>query len=459
MKQGRLLRERGRRWLRELRAAARACTWGLALSMVMLPTVQAEGLGIGEPSRVSALLEPMKVEIPLQLNGVPPEDVRIELGLDTVEGDARVRPSGGAALRSEIVVDASGRALLRVSTVDRVRDPILHLRVDLSGAGVQVRRELTLLFDPPPSPTMAAAPVKLPESAESNVGLSAPGQRPATAANAGGKPASHPSGKAPARRKPSTPLRAAEPLPTTASTNIGKPVTASIGSQPSGLKLADDLSSPSRALVNAAPANAPAANAQTAVPAAGTAAPVQDSGAAAPASPTADSAPASSPPLAEELPPAASSVHASPAPVNESGRGLPAGWLLGLLAVAVLAFGWLFWTLRTARARRADGPSKAESVAWNSDHEIKDTLLELGRDSRQPMPHALHTRDAVTVNYIDQAEQHHDLPPEAEAEPHATPAPPAVEQASRKPLQGFPEEWSPDDFDLSQPLEDKRPGR
>lgn len=134
---------------------------GMVGAQIALP---AAALGIGEPSHVSRLFEPLHVEIPIQAEA-DDVDLRVRLMVDGQIG----RPGAEAPeIAQEVASDANGQRVLRITSRAVVNEPILTLHVDLSDRGVQLRRDLTLLFDPPivdvPSAPIVARAAALPDA-------------------------------------------------------------------------------------------------------------------------------------------------------------------------------------------------------------------------------------------------------------------------------------------------------
>lgn len=122
--------------------------------------VPATALGIGEPRTLSKLFEPLQVDIPIDAESLDDSDLRVRLMVVDDHDDAEVLSTSG--LRQSLWTDAKGQRFLRVRSGAAVREPMLTLHVDIAGTGVQVRRDLTLLFDPPDHAAEALAATSAP---------------------------------------------------------------------------------------------------------------------------------------------------------------------------------------------------------------------------------------------------------------------------------------------------------
>ena len=125
--------------------------------------VPAAALGIGEPRTLSKLFEPLQVDIPIDAESLDDSDLRVRLMVVDDHDDSEVLSTNG--LRQSLWTDAKGQRFLRVRSGAAVREPMLTLHVDIAGTGVQVRRDLTLLFDPPDHAGDALAATSVPVDA------------------------------------------------------------------------------------------------------------------------------------------------------------------------------------------------------------------------------------------------------------------------------------------------------
>jgi pilus assembly protein FimV len=116
-------------------------------------------LGLGNIRLSSALNEPLRAEIEL-LSATPEELNNIKVQLASAETFERYgidRPLFLTRLQFE--VSKSGRAegnVIRVSSVDPIREPFVTFLVEASWSRGRLLREYTLLLDPP---TFASPPV------------------------------------------------------------------------------------------------------------------------------------------------------------------------------------------------------------------------------------------------------------------------------------------------------------
>lgn len=139
-------------WIRPLKLVVVAMAATLAL---YAQTVSA--IGVGEPRYLSSLFQPLRIDIPLDADGSDPDRVHVEVSI-VGDGAGEGAPTT-ATLRREWLVDEHGHPFLRVTSPQVVNEPMLTLRVDVGDASLQVRRDLTLLFDPPSAPVAVAARV------------------------------------------------------------------------------------------------------------------------------------------------------------------------------------------------------------------------------------------------------------------------------------------------------------
>lgn len=137
------------RRLRVVLAQVAAGVVGMQLSM------PAGALTIGEPSHLSRLFEPLRVDIPIEADVVD-SDLRVRLIMGSHDAVATTGESPG--LRQELTTDARGQRVLRVTTQAVIHEPMMTLHVDLADSKLQLRRDITLLFDPP-SVDVPSAPV------------------------------------------------------------------------------------------------------------------------------------------------------------------------------------------------------------------------------------------------------------------------------------------------------------
>lgn len=154
------------------------------------------GLGLGEITQQSALGRPLRVVVPVIAG--PGE----ELSGECFKLAATPRPGDGIpeVLTGRVALERVGAtARLVISSQRQLDDPIVRLTVQ-AGCENPVRREYTLLLDPPPieTPVVAAeAPARLPESLPASAPVAAGSEAPARAPVGAAGP--------PARERPSSP--------------------------------------------------------------------------------------------------------------------------------------------------------------------------------------------------------------------------------------------------------------
>jgi pilus assembly protein FimV len=136
----------------------------LALALA-LGSSQALALGLGNIEIRSGLNEPLVAHIPV-VSATPAELENLRVRLASPESFARVgavRPAIMAAnLEFSIGRDEEGRAVIRVTTPDRVRDPYLNFLIEVEWQRGRLLREYTVLLDPPVTSTRRVAPARAP---------------------------------------------------------------------------------------------------------------------------------------------------------------------------------------------------------------------------------------------------------------------------------------------------------
>ena len=107
-------------------------------------------LGLGELRTQSFLGQTLQAEIELTSPGdVRAESLRVELAPAAIFAQAGiVRTSVHGLLRFESVTDTRGRPVIRVTSSQPVREPLLSFIVELSAPGIRIQREYGLLLDP-----------------------------------------------------------------------------------------------------------------------------------------------------------------------------------------------------------------------------------------------------------------------------------------------------------------------
>lgn len=176
---------------------------------LLLHTGVVAALGIGEPSAVSHLFEPLQIDIPVDTQGVTPATVKVAVRITGVDA-AAARELQRRLLR-QWRVDASGQPLLRIRADAVIQEPLLEMRVVVSNDEDRAARNLTLLFDPAPVGTPPVARDARPKPAPKPAALTPAAPRPPAATAA-----ATPTAKAPAKAASTTapaPSRASSPAP------------------------------------------------------------------------------------------------------------------------------------------------------------------------------------------------------------------------------------------------------
>jgi hypothetical protein len=134
--------------------------------LACLASAQSVALGLGDPAVSSALGQPLRITVPLVV------DPDVELTQECVRlvqvpdgGDAV--PALGAA---RVLLDTE-RSQLRIESVQAVDEPVLRVAVEV-GCAQRIRREFTLLLDPPMlSAPVAGAPMPVLSAPAPSIGL------------------------------------------------------------------------------------------------------------------------------------------------------------------------------------------------------------------------------------------------------------------------------------------------
>ncbi len=127
----------------------RKLAW-LVILAALIPGI-AGALGIGGLKLGSALNEPFSARI--ELTGVSGDELDgIQVGLASPEAFARAgieRPYFLTKLRFRVVREADGKAYIRITTDEPVKEPFLHFLLELNWPKGRLLREYTVLLDPP----------------------------------------------------------------------------------------------------------------------------------------------------------------------------------------------------------------------------------------------------------------------------------------------------------------------
>lgn len=122
---------------------------GFALYLV--GTAQGYALGLGEIELHSALNQPLDAEISLfSVTANEVEDVSVRLADAMAFSAAGVdRTALVTRLNFQVVTNAAGFSVVRVTTTESIREPLLNFIVEVNWPGGRLLREYTLLVDPP----------------------------------------------------------------------------------------------------------------------------------------------------------------------------------------------------------------------------------------------------------------------------------------------------------------------
>ncbi|MDH4458953.1 MAG: hypothetical protein QE272_09640 [Nevskia sp.] len=207
---------------------------------LLLHTGVVAALGIGEPSAVSHLFEPLQIDIPVDTQGVTPSTVKVAVRITGVDA-AAARELQRRLLR-QWRVDASGQPLLRIRADAVIQEPLLEMRVVVSNDEDRAARNLTLLFDPAPvgaqpvardaRPKPAPKPAALTPAAPRRPAAATPtAKAPAKAAPIAAQAPSRTSSSASRRESPAAAAPASAPVPASAAPALA--VAAAVAATPS----------------------------------------------------------------------------------------------------------------------------------------------------------------------------------------------------------------------------------
>lgn len=129
-----------------------------------LGSTQALALGLGQIQVKSALNQPLVAEIPVIVDS-PAEAEGLQVALASDEDFSRIGLSRGSLnvpIDFAVGTDAQGRAVIRVTSKDAVRDPYLDFLIQVNWAKGRLLREYTVLLDPVVAPGrgVVAAPAR-----------------------------------------------------------------------------------------------------------------------------------------------------------------------------------------------------------------------------------------------------------------------------------------------------------
>ncbi|QEP43720.1 hypothetical protein D5085_11685 [Ectothiorhodospiraceae bacterium BW-2] len=123
---------------------------GLLSVLVGLPSLAA-ALGLGEIRLYSALNQQLNAEIEL-LSAEPDDLNRLSINLASHETFAKLgleRPQHLLSLRFQVEPSLQGKAVVRITSQENIREPFLDFVIEALWPGGRVLREYTLLLDPP----------------------------------------------------------------------------------------------------------------------------------------------------------------------------------------------------------------------------------------------------------------------------------------------------------------------
>ncbi|TKS55308.1 ferrous iron transporter B [Luteimonas yindakuii] len=187
--------------------------------MALCVCAPAFALGLGQIQVRSQAGEPLLAEIPV-VSSDPSELQQLRARLASSETFARIglqAPQGAVSdLQFNVALDAQGRPVIRVTTVQPVREPLLTFLVEVDWGQGRLVREYSALLD---APDTIAAPAQPPIQAPLPTQPSTEGRivrAPEPVADAEGQPVSPESGDAPAPAAADAAAVAAPATPTTA---------------------------------------------------------------------------------------------------------------------------------------------------------------------------------------------------------------------------------------------------
>ena len=159
----------------------RIVQWILVAVLATAP-VFAYALGIGKLMLRSGLDEPLNGEI--ELMSVSPQELKtLKTSLASradFENAGIDRPFFLTGIKYDVVQHKDGRSFLQLTTDEPIREPFLHLLLQVEWSGGRLIREYTALLDPPQWATAKPAEIQPPEVAE-NTPVPAPVAEPVLA--------------------------------------------------------------------------------------------------------------------------------------------------------------------------------------------------------------------------------------------------------------------------------------
>lgn len=129
----------------------------IAISGTMFP-IMANATGLGAIKVMSNLNQPLRAEVKLfSTQGMPVEDIKAKLA--SAADFSRVGMQRSYALTKlnfEVARDKNGLPVVKISTVNPVKDPFVNFLLDLQWPQGEVFRQYTILLDPPQYTQIAA---------------------------------------------------------------------------------------------------------------------------------------------------------------------------------------------------------------------------------------------------------------------------------------------------------------
>lgn len=145
----------------------------LSALFLVIPML-AQALGIGNARVLSRLGEPLNVELELLVNN-PRELQSVFVNLANAQEfeQAGIERPGYLSTARFKIENQSGKPIVRLTTLETVKDPVVTLLLELSGSENRILKEYTVLLDPPEltkksaqlSPVAKSSPITLGEAA------------------------------------------------------------------------------------------------------------------------------------------------------------------------------------------------------------------------------------------------------------------------------------------------------
>ncbi len=115
-----------------------------------IASLNAQAAGLGEATVRSVLNEPLKADVPmLALSADEAEQARVVIRSAGQPARGSTVESIVSRLRGQFIAQGDGRYALRISSRENIREPVLTFAVEVELPHSHVRRQYTLLLDPP----------------------------------------------------------------------------------------------------------------------------------------------------------------------------------------------------------------------------------------------------------------------------------------------------------------------